>query len=55
MSGLKPNKSKYETAGIGIVALKVVRVELCGIQCIKLNEKTVKDLRIHLSYNKNLE
>ena len=49
ISGLKPNKSKYETAGIQIDPLKGLRVALCGIQCIKLNRK------IHLSYNKKLE
>ena len=52
-SGLKPNKSKCEIAGIG--ALKAVRVTLCGMQCINLNEQTVKSLGIHFSYNKKLE
>ena len=53
ISRLKPNKSKCETAGIG--ALKGVRVKLYGMQCISLNEETVKIRGIHFSYNKKLE
>ena len=30
-SGLKPNKSKCEVAGLG--ALKGVKIALCGIEC----------------------
>ena len=41
-SGLKPNKSKCEIAGIGV--LKGVQVALCGMQCINLNENTIKKL-----------
>ena len=33
-SGLKPNKSKFEVAGIG--ALKGVKLALCGNKCIDL-------------------
>ena len=44
---LKPNKSKCEIARIS--ALKGVRVVLCGLQCINLNEETVKILGIHFS------
>ena len=46
--GLKPNKSKCEISRIG--ALKVVRVAIWGLQCINLNEETVKILGIHFSY-----
>ena len=53
ISGLKPNKPKCEIAGIG--ALKGVRVALCGMQCINLNEEIGKILGIHFSYNKNFE
>ena len=53
ISRLKPNKSKCEIAGIG--ALKGVRVKLYGMQCISLNEETVKIRGIHFSYNKKLE
>ena len=49
-SGLKPNKSKCEIAGIGI--LKGVSVELCGMKCIDLTKNSVKILGIHFSYNK---
>ena len=51
-SGLKPNKSKCEIGRIG--ALKGVRAAICGMQCINLNEETVKILGIHFSCNKKL-
>ena len=34
LSGLKPNKSKLEVAGIG--GLKEVKLALCGMKCIDL-------------------
>ena len=49
LSGLKPNKSKCETAGIG--ALKGVQVALCGMSCIDLVSNIVKILEIYYSYN----
>ena len=52
-SGLKPNKSKCEVAGIG--ALKGVSVALCGMECIDLTTKTIKILGIHFSYNNNVK
>ena len=52
-SGLKPNKSKCEIAGIGV--LKGVKVALCGMRCVNLHEDTIKILGIHYSYNKQLE
>ena len=52
-SGLKPNKSKCEIAGIGV--LKGVKVALCGMRCVNLHEDAIKILRIHYSYNKQLE
>ena len=52
-SGLKPNKSRCEIAGIG--ALKGVKVALCGMKCVNLHEDTTKILGIHYSYNKQLE
>ena len=51
--GLKPNKSKCEIAGIGV--LKGVKVALCGMRCVNLHEDTIKILGIHYSYNKQLE
>ena len=52
-SGLKPNKSKCDIAGLG--ALKGVQVALCGMRCIDLMPNIVKILRIHYSYNEKLE
>ena len=36
VSGLKPNETKFEVAGIGI--LKGVSLELCGMDCIDLTK-----------------
>ena len=52
-SGLKPNKTKCEIAGIGV--LNGVQVALCGMKCLNLNNETVKKLGADFSYNKNLE
>ena len=53
ISGLKPNKTKCEIAGIGV--LNGVQVALCGMKCVNLNNETVKTLGVHFPYNKNLE
>ena len=52
-SGLKPNKTKCEIAGIGV--LNGVQVALCGMKCVNLNNETVKILGVPFSYNKNLK
>ena len=52
-SGLKPNKSKCEIAGIRL--LKRVNVALCGMECVNLEKDTIKILGIHYSYNQALE
>ena len=52
-SGLKPNKSKCEIAGIGV--LKGVSMEFYGIECIDLTNNSMKILGIHFSYNKTLK
>ena len=39
---LKPNKSKCEIAGIGV--LKGVKVAICGMRCVNLYEDTVESL-----------
>ena len=52
-SGLKPNKSKCEIAGIGV--LKGVQVALCGMRCIDLVSNIVKILAIYYSYDDRLE
>ena len=44
--GLKPNKTKCETAGIGV--LNGVQVALCGIKCVNLNNETVKIIGVHI-------
>ena len=43
-SGVKPNKTKCEIAGIGV-----------GMKCVNLNNKTLKIPGAHFSYNKNLD
>ena len=48
-SGLKPNKTKCEIAGIGV--LNGVQVALCGMKCVNLNNGIVKMLAVHFSYN----
>ena len=53
ISGLKPNKSKFEIARIG--NLKGVYVGLWGLECINLMNKSVEILGCHFSYNKTLE
>ena len=40
---------------VGIGVLKVLKVALCGVRCVNLHENTIKKLRIHYSYNKQLE
>ena len=47
-SSLKPNKSKCETAGIGV--LKGVSMELCGMECMDLTKNSVKILGIHFFF-----
>ena len=51
-SGLKPNLTKSETAGIGV--LKGVQVAVCGMRCIDLNIDTLKILGIYFSYYKDI-
>ena len=51
-SGLKPNFSNGEIAGIG--SLKWVEVAVCGIKCLNLKVNTIKIFGIHVSYNNKL-
>ena len=53
LSKLKPNKTKCEITGIGV--LNGVEVALCSMKYVDLNNETVKILGVHFSYNKNLE
>ena len=50
---LKPNKSKCEIAGIGV--LKGMQLALCSMRCIDLVSNTVKILGLYYSYNEELE
>ena len=52
-SGLKPNLTKSEIAGIGV--LKGVQVAVCGMRYIDLNADTLKILGTHFSYNEKLK
>ena len=52
-SGLKPNTSKCEIAGIGV--LKGAKVALCGMQSVDLRNESIKILGTYFSYDKELE
>ena len=52
-SGFKPNLSKCEIAGIGV--LKGVQVALCVMYCVDLKNDTLKILGTHFSYNEKLK
>ena len=52
-SGLKPNKSKCEMAGTGV--LKEAHMALCGMERVNLKNSTIKILGIHFLYSKRLE
>ena len=52
-SGLSPNLSKCEIAGIGV--LKGVKVAVCDIKCADLVLDTIKILGTHFSYNEKLK
>ena len=52
-SGLSPNLSKCEIAGIGV--LRDTNVALSGLKCVNLAKESIKILAVHLSYNKNLQ
>ena len=52
-SGLRPNLSKCEIAGIGV--LKDANVALCGLKSVNLTKESIKILGVHLSYNENVE
>ena len=59
-SGLKPNISKCEIAGLGILKwaqeiLKGAQKAVCGLQNIDLTNDTIKTLGIHFSFNKKIQ
>ena len=47
-SGLKPNLTKCEVAGIG--ALKGVQVAVCGMKCSDLCNEAIKILEVPISH-----
>ena len=53
VSGLSPNSTKCETAGIG--TLKGINVALCCMKYLNLIKEIVKILGVHFSCNKKLE
>ena len=53
LSGLRPNLSKCEIAGIGV--LKDGNVALCGLKSVNLTKDRMKILGAHLSYNEKLQ
>ena len=52
-SGLKPNLTKCEIAGIG--ALKGVQVAVCGMRCIDICNEAIKILGTYFSYNSRIK
>ena len=52
-SGLKPNLSKCQITGIGV--LKGVQVAVCGMRFVDLKNDTLKILGTHFSYNEKLK
>ena len=53
VSGLRPNFSRCEIAGIG--SLKDAKVALCGLKSLDLTKESIKILGVHISYNKKLQ
>ena len=47
VSGLRPNFSKCEIAGIG--SLKDAKVALCGLKSLDLTKESIKILGVHIS------
>ena len=46
-SGLRPNLSKCEIAGIGV--LKNANVALCGLKSVNFTKESMMNLGVHLS------
>ena len=51
-SGLKPNTTKCQIAGIGV--LKEAQAVVCGMRCIDLRNEYIKILGIYFSYNQKI-
>ena len=52
-SGLKPNLTKCEIAGLG--ALNGVQVAVCGMRCIDICNVAIKILGTYFSYNSRIK
>ena len=50
VSRLRPNFSKYEIAGIGL--LKDAKMALCGLKSLHITKENIKILGVHISDNK---
>ena len=53
-AGLKPNKTKCDISGIGVL-MNGVQIGLCRMKCVSFYNKIVKILGLHFSNNKDLE
>ena len=53
VSGLRPNFSKCQIAGIG--SLKHAKVALCGLKILDLTKESIKILGVYISYNTKLQ
>ena len=51
--GLKPNTTRWEIAGIGV--LKGVQTAVYGKKCVDLRNEAIKILDIYFSYNQKVE
>ena len=57
-SGLKPNITKCEVAGIGVLKRDQVAVcgmAVCGMKCIHLRNEAIKILGAYFSYNEKIK
>ena len=53
VSGLRPNFSKCEIAGIG--SLKYAKMVICGLKSLDLIKESIKISDVHISCNKKLQ
>ena len=53
VSRLRPNFSKYEIAGIGL--LRDAKMALCALKSLDITKESIKILGVHISDNKKLQ
>ena len=51
--GLKPNTTKCEIVGIGV--LKGLQATVCGMKCIDLRNEAIKILVVYFSYSQKIK